>query len=62
MFSALAAALKWSKKIEPVNNFTWEEFEQLKISFKSDNNPITKQPIDLTFKKDSFEQTSMPLF
>lgn len=30
MFSALAAALKWSKKIEPVNNFTWEEFEQLK--------------------------------
>lgn len=30
MFSAIIAALRWRKKIEPVKNFTWEEFEQLR--------------------------------
>ena len=30
MFNAILAAIRWHKKIEPVKNFTWEEFEQLR--------------------------------
>jgi hypothetical protein len=38
------------------------EFEKLEVSFHSDRNPLTKQPIDLKFNKAAFELTDMPLF
>lgn len=38
------------------------EFNNIKVKFHSDEDPKTKQSIDLVFGNSAFEETDMPLF
>lgn len=39
-----------------------KDFENIRLKFTSAENPVTGQKIDLTFSKDSFTPTELPLF
>jgi len=39
-----------------------KEFNNIKVKFHSDEDPVTKKNIDLVFGSSAFEETSMPLF
>lgn len=38
------------------------QFEKLTTTFHSDQDALTHQPINLSFSRSAFEETSMPLF
>ena len=39
-----------------------KEFEEIKLKFTSEYDPITKKPITLEFGREDFELSEMPLF
>ncbi len=39
-----------------------EEFEKLTVTFHADENPMTQKAIDLSFSRNSFVETDLPLF
>lgn len=41
---------------------TLEEFENLKVTFHADDNPMTQKALNLEFTKNAFVETDLPLF
>ena len=62
MFSAIAAAFKWRKKIEPVRNVTWEEFDQLRYPCRLKKEHFDcKSDIEGTFEFEPGIGTNLPV-